>query len=69
MWHLETINLIAKEQTAFKKNRSTEEQLIYFVQLIENTFQENKKITAIFIDLSKALNKEWKEGLLLKLLT
>ena len=62
MWHLETNPLIAQEQTAFRKNRSTEEQLTYFVQLIENTFQEKKKIIATFIDLPKAFNKGGKSG-------
>jgi ribonuclease HI len=69
LWHLETNNLITKEQTAFRKNRSTEDQLIYLSQSIENAFQEKKKVVAAFIDLSKAFDKVWKEGLLLKLLT
>ena len=38
IWHLETNNLITKEQTAFRKNRSTEDQLIYLAQSIENAF-------------------------------
>ena len=69
MWHLETNNLITKEQTAFRKNRNTEDQLIYLAQSIENAFQEKKKVVATFIDLSKAFDKVWKKGLLLKLLT
>nr|KAG5704570.1 hypothetical protein BaRGS_031834 [Batillaria attramentaria] len=36
MWHLESNNLITKEQTAFRKNRSTEDQLVYLAQSIEN---------------------------------
>ncbi|KAK7097663.1 hypothetical protein V1264_004608 [Littorina saxatilis] len=69
MWHLETNNLITNEQSAFRKNKSTEDQLIYLTQSIENAFQEKKKVIATFIDLSKAFDKVWKEGLLLKLLT
>nr|KAG5707272.1 hypothetical protein BaRGS_000046 [Batillaria attramentaria] len=69
MWHLESNNLITKEQTAFRKNRSTEDQLVYLAQSIENAFQEKKKVVATFIDLSKAFDKVWKDGLLLKLLT
>ena len=57
MWHLETNNLIAKEQTTFRKNKSTKDQLIYLAQSIENTFQKKKKIVAIFIDLFKAFSK------------
>nr|KAG5701253.1 hypothetical protein BaRGS_020615 [Batillaria attramentaria] len=69
MWHLESNNLITKEQTAFRKNRNTEDQLVYLAQSIENAFQEKKKVVATFIDLSKAFDKVWKDGLLLKLLT
>lgn len=69
MWHLETNNLITKEQTAFRKNRNTEDQLIYLAQSVENAFQEKKKVIATFIDLTKAFDKVWKDGLLLKLLT
>ena len=68
MWHLETNNLITKEQTAFRKNRNTEDQVIHLAQSIENAFQEKKKVIATFLDLSKAFDKVWKEGLLLKLL-
>lgn len=69
VWHLESNNLISKEQTAYRKNRSTEDQLIHLAQSIENAFQEKKKVVATFIDLSKAFDKVWKKGLLLKLLT
>ena len=69
MWYLETNNLITKEQTAFRKNRNTEDQLIHLAQSVENAFQEKKKVIATFIDLSKAFDKVWKDGLLLKLLS
>ena len=69
MWHLETNNLITKEQTAFRKNRNTEDQLIHLAQSIENAFQDGHKVVATFIDLTKAFDKVWKQGLLLKLQT
>ena len=37
-------------------------------QDIEDAFQEKKKVLAVFFDLSKAFDKVWQEGLLLKLL-
>ena len=67
VWHLETNNLISSEQTAFRKNRSTEDQLTYLSQSVENAFQEKKKVVATFVDLSEAFDKVWKDGLLLKL--
>ena len=68
MWHLKANTLITK-QTTFRRNRSTKDQLKCLAQPIENAFQDEKKIIVTFIDLSKAFNKVWKEGLLLKLST
>ncbi|BFY98463.1 hypothetical protein BsWGS_01503 [Bradybaena similaris] len=68
MKHLEEKHLIANPQTAYRKNHSTEDQLIYLAQEIENAFQDKKKMLAVFIDLTKAFEKVWKKGLLLKLL-
>ena len=67
MWHLESNNQIIKEQSAFRKNRNTEDQLIHLTQSIENAFQKKEKVVATFIDLSKAFDRVWKKGLLLKL--
>ena len=68
MCHLENNNLITREQSAFRRNRSVEDQVTFLAQSIENAFQEEKKVIATFIDLSKAFDKVWKRGLLLKLL-
>ena len=68
LWHLETNNLLASTQTGYRQHRSTEDQLAYFTQDIEDAFQEKKKVLAVFFDLSKAFDRVWKEGLLLKLL-
>nr|KAG5690263.1 hypothetical protein BaRGS_018615 [Batillaria attramentaria] len=64
MWHLESNNLITKEQTAFRKNRSTEDQLVYLAQSIENAFQEKKggvispTLFVVFInDISSSLSR------------
>ena len=66
--HLEENHLLSNTQSAYRKNRSTEDQLVYLAQEIENAFQEKKKVLAAFVDLTKAFDKVWKEGLLLKLL-
>ena len=52
----------------FRKHRSTEDQRAYLTQEIENGFQEKKNTLAVFVDLTKAFDKVWKDGLLLKLL-
>ena len=66
--HLEKNGLISPVQSAFRKHRSTEDQIAYLTQEIENGFQEKLKTLAIFIDLEKAFDKVWREGLLFKLL-
>ena len=68
MCHLENNNLITREQSAFRRNRSVEDQVTFLAQSIENVFQEEKKVIATYIDLSKAFDKLWKRELLLKLL-
>ena len=66
--HLETKGLLSPTQTGYRKHRSTEDQLAYLAQCAENAFQEKRKLLAVFFDLSRAFDKVWKEGLLLKLL-
>ena len=47
LWHLETNNLIAKEQAGFRHNRSTEDQAAYFAQKVEDGFQETQDTLAV----------------------
>ena len=54
--------------TGYRKHRSTEDQLALIAQEIENAFQEKKKVVSVFFDLTKAFDKVWREGLLLKIL-
>ena len=67
MWHLEDKKYITPEQAAFKQDRSTEDQITYIAQAIEDAFQDQKHTLAVWIDLEKAFDKVWKEGLKLKL--
>ena len=66
--HLERNGLINQVQSGFRKNRSTEDQVAFLAQEVENAFQDKMKTIAVFFDLTKAFDKVWKEGLLLKLL-
>ena len=65
--HLESNSVLSPTQTGYRKFRSTEDQLAYLAQNIEDAFQE-KNVLAVFFDLSNAFDKVWKEGLLVKLL-
>jgi ribonuclease HI len=67
MWHLEQKQHIGPEQAAFRRNRSTEDQVTYITQEIEDAFQDKKHTLTVWIDLEKAFDKVWKNGLRLKL--
>ena len=65
---LEERKILSPTQTGYRKHRSTEDQLTLIAQEIENAFQEKKKVVSVFFDLTKAFDKVWREGLLLKIL-
>ena len=54
--------------SGYRKHRSTEDQLALLAQEIENALQETKQTVTVFYYLSKAFDKVWREGLLLKVL-
>ena len=67
VWHLEQNHLITKVQAGFRQNRSTEDQATYFAQKVEDGFQAKLDTLAVGIDMEKAFDKVWKDGLRLKL--
>ena len=67
-WHLEKENILIPEQAGFRQFRSTEDQTTHLAQIIEDAFQEQKVVLATFIDLQKAFDKVWKDGVAVKLL-
>ena len=68
IWYLETNHLIMDEQAGFRKHCSTEDQVTYISQLIEDGFQKKQHTVAVWLDLEKAFEKVWTEGLVLNLL-
>jgi ribonuclease HI/endonuclease/exonuclease/phosphatase family metal-dependent hydrolase len=66
-WYLESEGILAEEQAGFRRYRSTEDQTTHLSQIIEDSFQEQKVTLAAFVDLTKAFDKVWKDGLLVKL--
>ena len=65
--YLESNHLLADEQAGFRQCYSTEDQATYLSQDIEDAFQDKKQVLAVWIDLRKAFDKVWKDGLLRKL--
>ena len=67
MWHLKIKAFFNLEQVPFRQDRSTEDQITYLTQEIEDAFQEEKHTLTVWVGMEKNFNKVWKEGLKLKL--
>ena len=67
--HLISNNLITMNQSGFRPGDSTINQLIELVNVIHKSFdqRESLEVGAVFLDISKAFDKVWHEGLLFKL--
>ena len=66
-WYLETNNLLANQQAGFRMFRSTEDQTTYLAQEVEDAFQAKKVTFVTWVDLQRAFDKVWTDGLLVKL--
>lgn len=66
-WYMEANQLLASQLVGFRQLRSTEDQKTYLVQEIEDAFQEKKVTLVAWIDLQKAFDKVWTNGLPVKL--
>ena len=62
-------NLITKNQSGFRSGDSTTNQLIELVNLIHKSFDSrgSYEVRSVFLDISKAFDKVWHEGLIFKL--
>ncbi|KAL8604432.1 hypothetical protein ACOMHN_042261 [Nucella lapillus] len=68
VWHLEKNNIINPKQAGFRQHHSTEDQVTYIAQKIEDGFQDKQHTLAVWLDMEKAYDKVWKNGLRRKLL-
>ena len=66
-WFIESEKLIASEHAGFREHHCTEDQTTYLAQEIEDGFQHKKQTLTVWIDLQKAFDTVWTDGLLLKL--
>ena len=68
--HIFSNNLITERQSGFRKNDSTIKQLIFIAHDIHTAIDYNppKDVRAVFLDISKAFDKVWNDGLLYKLI-
>lgn len=65
--HLKTNNLIYNQQAGFQQDDSTINQLIVFTDKILQAMEEGKEARAVFLDMSRAFDRVWHDGLLFKL--
>lgn len=66
---VEARNLIPMHQFEFKNEHSTIDQIQRITRIIEKALEEKKICSSIFLDVSKAFDKVWHEGLMYKLQT
>ena len=67
--YLTTNGLITNNQSGFRPGDSTTNQLLFLTNEIHECFEQKNSIElrAVFLDISKAFDKVWHEGLLFKL--
>jgi exonuclease III len=65
---LETNGLITKQQSGFRKNRSTQDNILFITQKISECLARKKKCLSIFFDITKAFDKVWHEALIYKMI-
>ena len=66
--YLNANNLITKNQSGFRPGDSTTNQLLY-INEIHEVFEDAKslEVRAVFLDISRAFEKVWHDGLIFKL--
>ena len=67
--YLNNNSLITQNQSGFRPGDSTTNQLLFLVNEIHEAFENPKslEVRAVFLDISKAFDKVWHQGLLFKL--
>jgi hypothetical protein len=67
--YLNANNLITKNQSGFRPGDSTTNQLLFIVDEIQQAFEDRNslEVRAVFLDISKAFDKVWHDGLIFKL--
>jgi hypothetical protein len=63
---LESKNLIINEQSGFRNNRGTADNLVFMTQKIQERLgkKNGSKACGVFFDISKAFDKVWHAGLI-----
>ena len=65
--HLEHIGFINKHQSGFRKAKSTDDHLFRLSQFIMESFNRGEHVVAAFLDVEKAFDNVWHNGLRFKI--
>ena len=65
--HLEHIGFINKHQSGFRKAKSTDDHLFRLSQSIMESFNRGEHVVAAFLDVKKAFDNVWHNGLRFKI--
>ena len=65
--HLEHIGFINKHQSGFRKAKSTDDHLFRLSQSIMESFNRGEHVVAAFLDVEKAFDNVWHNGLRYKI--
>ena len=63
-WFLESINHISRFQSRFRSDRSTTDNLVRLETFIRDAFIKKEHVVAVFFDLEKAYDTNWRYGIL-----
>ena len=65
--HLEQIGFINKHQSGFRRAKSTDDHLLRLYQSIMKSFSRGEHVVATFLDVEKAFDNVWHNGLRYKI--
>ena len=66
-WYLESNNLLAKEQTGFRRGKGTTDQIIKLHDQIHRYINNKGYTVGVFLDFEKAYDMLWRKGLMTKI--
>ena len=69
VYHLDSHHIISNNQSRFRKNRSTTDQIVLLETDIRKAQAQKQTLAAIFLDLEKAFDLMWHDSVLYKLKT
>jgi len=60
-------NILSSKQSGFRKSDGTVNQLLNLTDNVYKSFEEKKEVAMVFLDISKAFDRVWHDGLVYKL--